>query len=134
MRRKAIQKIKAELKDKKVEMLNRLMKGRSDYLENLKNEGGDLADEATETIERELIYDLSVTEKKEVEEIDTALNKIEEGTYGICESCNQEIPLGRLKVKPYAKFCMKCQEVHERNERHHPMGQIKNEMTQEENE
>ena len=67
MRKKKIKEIEKELRDKKVEILNRLMKGRSDYLDNLKNEGGDLADEASEVIERELIYDLSVNEKKEVD-------------------------------------------------------------------
>ncbi len=118
MRKREIVKIHEELKDKKTEMLNRLMRDREQYYENLKNEGGDLADEASESIEREIIYDLSIAEKNEVEEIDTAIQKIEDGTYGVCETCKEHIPIGRLKVKPYAKFCTKCRELQERSDKH----------------
>ncbi len=134
MRKKAIKKIYEELKDKKVEILNRLLKGQTDYYDNLKNEGGDLADEASESIERELIYDLSITEKNEVDEIDTALKKIEDKSYGVCESCEKEIPIERMKVKPYAKNCTKCQELHERDQKHHSFEQDENELAQEGNE
>jgi len=122
MRKKEFRRIYNELKDKKVEILNRLMKERTDYYENLRNEGGDLADEASESIERELIYDLSGAEKREGEEIDTALGKMDEGTYGNCETCGQEISLERIKIKPYAKYCTKCKEAQERNRvRHVPL-------------
>ena len=45
-----------------------------------------------------------------LDEIDEALNKLEEGTYGICEECSTEIPLGRLKAVPSATLCVHCQE------------------------
>lgn len=134
MRKKTIKNIYEELKDKKVEILNRLMKGQTDYYDNLKNEGGDLADEASDAIERELIYDLSITEKNEVDGIDTALKKIEDKTYGVCESCEQEIPIGRMEAKPYAKYCTKCQELYERNQKHHSFEQDENGLVQEGNE
>jgi DnaK suppressor protein len=118
MRKKEINRIHKELREKKVEILNRLMKDRENYRENLTNEVGDLADVATDSIERELIYDLSVTEKQELEEIDNALQKIEDKNYGKCESCGEDIAMGRLKVKPYAKYCTKCKEDHERHKNH----------------
>ena len=43
-----------------------------------------------------------------VEEIIDALDKIDAGTYGICESCQSEIPRIRLRALPYAKLCVKC--------------------------
>lgn len=119
MRKKEFEKIYKELQEEKVEILNRLMKDRSNYYENLKNEGGDLADEAMESIEREIIYDLSIAEKKELEEINNAIKKLDKGTYGKCEACGFEIPLDRLKVKPYAKFCTKCREADERKKKNH---------------
>ncbi|MBU1076937.1 MAG: TraR/DksA C4-type zinc finger protein [Spirochaetes bacterium] len=123
MRKKEFEKIHRELQEEKVEILNRLMKDRANYYENLKNEGGDLADEAMESIEREIIYDLSIAEKKELEEINTAIKKLEEGTYGVCEMCDKDIPIERLKVKPYAKFCTHCREIDERKKKNHVMSE-----------
>ena len=42
-------------------------------------------------------------------EIEEALNKIERGEYGICERCGKPIEIERLKIIPYAKYCLKCQ-------------------------
>ena len=121
MRKRAIEKIHKELKEKKTEILNRLMKDREQYYENLKGDGGDLADEASESIEREIIYDLSIAEKNEVEEIDEAIKRIEDGTYGTCDTCGGKIPLGRLEAKPYARLCMECREEEERKKKHPPV-------------
>lgn len=46
-------------------------------------------------------------------DIDDALNRLEEGTYGICIDCGEEISEGRLKVVPFAIHCVKCQERNE---------------------
>jgi DnaK suppressor protein len=51
-----------------------------------------------------------------LKEIDLALEKIEERTYGICESCDEHIPIERLKVKPFARYCIVCREEIERQE------------------
>lgn len=49
----------------------------------------------------------------QLKDIDEALRKIEEGTYGICDECEGEIPLGRLNAMPFALRCVDCQEKHE---------------------
>ncbi|MEA2050505.1 MAG: RNA polymerase-binding protein DksA [Campylobacterota bacterium] len=54
-------------------------------------------------------------QKQELKEIDEALESISNGTYGICEMCDDPIALGRLKAKPFAKFCTDCREIHEHN-------------------
>jgi DnaK suppressor protein len=41
-------------------------------------------------------------------EIADAFRRLESGTYGTCESCGEEIPLNRLKVKPFARYCVPC--------------------------
>jgi len=43
-----------------------------------------------------------------VRSIEEALLRIDEGEYGVCEECEEEIPLGRLKVLPFARLCVKC--------------------------
>lgn len=59
-------------------------------------------------VERERDLALSAQALASVEEIDRALEKIELGTYGVCEKCNETIPKERLKVLPYAALCVKC--------------------------
>lgn len=54
-------------------------------------------------------------QKQELKEINEALKSIEAGTYGICEMCDEQISIGRLKAKPFAKFCTDCREIHEHN-------------------
>ncbi|MCP4716969.1 MAG: hypothetical protein GY868_17730 [Deltaproteobacteria bacterium] len=46
---------------------------------------------------------------EEIDHIDAALHKLEDGTYGTCDECGEEIPLGRLKVVPFAVHCVNCQ-------------------------
>jgi DnaK suppressor protein len=50
---------------------------------------------------------------KEFKEIVSALKAIDEGSYGICEMCDELIAIGRLKAKPFAKYCTVCREIHE---------------------
>ena len=47
-------------------------------------------------------------------EIDEALEKIANKTYGICDMCEEEIGIPRLKVKPHAKYCIACREIIEK--------------------
>ncbi len=54
--------------------------------------------------------------KKNLEKIDEALRKLEEGTYGICEDCGAEISEERLKIIPFAIYCVECMESRERIE------------------
>jgi len=51
---------------------------------------------------------------EKLKEIDEALDKISNGNYGICEMCEEAISLERLKVKPYAKYCISCREINEK--------------------
>jgi len=57
---------------------------------------------------------LIVKQIQELKEIEEALDKISEGTYGICEMCEEPIDIDRLKVKPFAKFCISCREIREK--------------------
>ena len=50
----------------------------------------------------------------EVKEIDIAIEKINRGVYGVCEMCEEPIGIDRLRVKPFAKFCISCREINEK--------------------
>lgn len=51
----------------------------------------------------------------ELEYINSALEKIENGSYGICEMCDESIGIQRLKAKPHAKYCIVCREIIEKD-------------------
>jgi RNA polymerase-binding protein DksA len=72
-----------------------------------------LADTATETYDRELDYTLEENSEHVRADIEAALKRIEEGTYGICTNCRTQIPPERLEALPWATLCIGCQRVRE---------------------
>jgi RNA polymerase-binding transcription factor DksA len=62
----------------------------------------------TLAVERERDLALSASASAAVEEIDIALDKIKDGTYGVCEQCHNTIPKERLRALPYAALCVQC--------------------------
>ena len=73
-----------------------------------------LGDTATETYDRELDYTLEENSEHLLAEIDAALKRIDEGTYGICTNCGEQIPAERLEARPWATLCIDCQRDRER--------------------
>ncbi len=67
-----------------------------------------LADTATETYDRELDYTLEENSEHVLAEIDAALKRIEESTYGICTNCSTQIAEERLEALPWATLCIDC--------------------------
>lgn len=72
-------------------------------------EVGDEADAATQSSERELLFELSDTERQTLDSIEAALRKIDQGRYGLCESCHKKIARLRLRAMPQARYCIHCQ-------------------------
>ena len=95
--------------------LMREMQGRvKGETEGVKDEGRDTYDLASDERDREINFILNDREREKLVAIDEALLRIKEKTYGICESCEGEIQLGRLKVLPFTRLCVKCQEENEK--------------------
>jgi len=70
----------------------------------------DFAESSSDSFTSEII---AVQQTKELEEIESAIDAIKEKTYGICEMCDESIAIGRLKAKPFAKYCTTCREIYE---------------------
>ena len=70
---------------------------------------GDMVDQAGDERDREMSLLLTGRDKEKLHAINEALEKIREGSYGICEECGDKIGPGRLKVMPLAKYCVSCQ-------------------------
>ena len=79
---------------------------------------GDILDSVSEERTRELDLILTDREKRKLAQIDDALDRLEENTYGLCEECGIKIPKARLKVLPFARYCVECQEKNEREEKY----------------
>jgi DnaK suppressor protein len=73
----------------------------------------DEAEVASHDVDLSLSYQFQERDRSLLMRIDRALSKITEGTYGDCESCGAEISDRRLKARPFAEFCIDCQEEQE---------------------
>ena len=90
-----------------------LKRSRQDASGDLSNVPIHMADVGTDNYERELMIELIENGEESLRNIDTALEKIEEGTFGICESCEKKINKERLKALPYASLCIDCKREEE---------------------
>lgn len=75
--------------------------------------GGDVVDAALDAAQDEISSKLAEVESRELVQIESALERIREGSYGLCEICNNKIPLARLNALPYAMTCIDCQRAAE---------------------
>jgi DnaK suppressor protein len=77
----------------------------------------DEADLAASEIQQSLILKQRHQERMRIAKIDTALRKIDDGTFGLCETCDEPIHSGRLLANPASSHCVICQEQNERKKR-----------------
>ncbi len=102
--------LRAALEEKRAELLSRIEQfGASDPAEtsNL-NFGKRIGDGTTYAVERMTGAYQARTLYETVKEIDQAVERIDGGSYGLCESCGQPIPAGRLQALPWAALCVPC--------------------------
>jgi len=87
------------------------------------NEGNlqqpDMADRASLETDHQLVLRTRDRERKLIAKIDSALNRIEDGSYGYCQETDEPISLKRLMARPIADLSLEAQERHERLERTH---------------
>ena len=76
-----------------------------------------MADVASDNYEREFSLSLADAEQKLLNRINSAVEKIDANTFGICELCEKKITKERLKIVPYAEMCVPCQEKSEKKKR-----------------
>jgi DnaK suppressor protein len=75
--------------------------------------GNHMADDATEAFEQSKGLSLQQTIRHRLEEVNDALGKFDDGTYGSCEQCGQTIDWARLEALPAARLCIRCQQHRE---------------------
>ncbi|MDO8446022.1 MAG: TraR/DksA family transcriptional regulator [Deltaproteobacteria bacterium] len=108
--------IRAVLLARRQNLLKEILENRARESDSLKREIGDIYDEASTERDRELSLLLGDRDRQKLKDIDEALQRIEGGEYGICESCGENIATGRLKAQPFTKLCINCKAEEERQE------------------
>jgi DnaK suppressor protein len=118
----------AKLTKKKLEFFKELLNERINELLNQANETvsgmtshkenlPDPSDRATLESDRNFTLRIRDRERKLIGKIKEALERIEQGTYGICEECGEEISTERLKARPVTTLCIDCKKTQETEER-----------------
>jgi len=113
VRKAFIKQAKETLLDMKAQVLRGIRDDLKQGREGQKDDGRDTYDVASEERDREISYLLTDRDRSKLQSVDQALERIEEGTYGICESCDGEITAERLKVMPFTRLCVQCQSERE---------------------
>ena len=119
--KKEIEMFKSLLLEKRNELLGNVSYMEKDALRedrsDLSNMPIHMADAGTDSYEQEFTLDLMDSERKLISEIDKALDRIEDGTYGICQVNGEPIPKPRLEAIPWARCCVGCANILEKKRR-----------------
>jgi DnaK suppressor protein len=82
-----------------------------------KDESSDFLDQALSEVDRSFNFRIRERESRLTQKIEEALKLIEEGTFGICEECGEEISEGRLRARPVTTLCIQCKRKMETQEK-----------------
>lgn len=104
-----LQDLRERLLQKRDELLGVVQRKKEQEIQVGETEIGDEADIATRSVEKELLFETTDTEKQTLDMVEAALRKMEKGVYGRCESCHKPIPRMRLEYTPWARYCIPCQ-------------------------
>jgi RNA polymerase-binding transcription factor len=100
--------IKKMLLQMREELIEEIARNRKMETEELITEIGDLYDSADNERDRQLSHILNDRDRRKLIEIDEALERIDDTTYGICRECGKRITANRLKILPFARLCVPC--------------------------
>lgn len=108
-RRDALLRLHKSLVGRRDELRKRLG-GELEDLRNFKSlDSGDAADLAFDSGSEEVSSQLAELESRELHQIERALVRLKQGTYGVCEGCGKKIPVARLNALPFSTTCISCQ-------------------------
>jgi len=113
-RKKFLVSVRESLLETKSKLLGEIDSELRAERESNKDEGMDTYDLASEERDREINFILSDRERVKLKQIDDALERLDEGNYGVCESCGLEIAEERLTAMPFSRLCRDCQQDQER--------------------
>lgn len=124
MKKKDLDRFKAILVEEKAKILKHLEDlSQTSEVDMETSMTGDSADIASVEMNQASNYKIGKRETTLLKKIDKALGKIEEKTYGQCESCGEDIAVARLEARPVAELCIDCKTEQESEERRYHSGE-----------
>ena len=108
-----LEKFKQRLVAKRKELVSEVRGSSVGSLETNTDGIQDIADQASSAYTKEFLLSIGDAERRMLRQVDEALDKIRQDTYGLCESCGEMINERRLEALPFARLCIKCQEKEE---------------------
>ena len=113
-----IAKMEKSLSDQKREIIANLIVSNDNFKEIVEAmDPKDLADVASDDMDRKMIEAIGSQDLKRLRMIDSALTRIKQGKYGLCIKCGKKIPRERLEAIPYALMCVECKTLEEKRNR-----------------
>jgi len=114
MRKAFLKKAREALDSMRAQLLRSVRQDISETREASKDEGMDTYDLASDARDREIDLILGDRDREKLAAIDEAIGRVNEGSYGICESCESDIAEARLLALPFTRLCVNCQAERER--------------------
>jgi DnaK suppressor protein len=117
MKKKDLDQLKGLLEEEKRRILRHLEDLSDTSVADIDTPSGDSVDLASLEINQNSLVKVGKRELNHLKKIDAALQKIEDGSYGECESCGEQIAVARLLARPVAQLCIDCKTAQENEER-----------------
>ena len=117
MKKKDLDALKKVLEEEKRRILRHLEEISETSVADLETPSGDSVDIAALEINQNSLAKIGKREQNHLKKIDAALEKMEDGTFGECESCGEQIAVARLMARPVAQLCIDCKTEQETEER-----------------
>ncbi|MGP0566099.1 MULTISPECIES: TraR/DksA family transcriptional regulator [unclassified Nitrospina] len=118
MDKKKVSELKSQLIQIRSEILGDLEKNiKSSQDEEFTKLVSDVSDDAARSSSRQMLLNLGEQERQKLKLVEEALEKITTGEYGVCSECEGKIPEARLQVVPFTRYCVKCLEKLEQEEK-----------------
>ena len=109
-----MEEIKKILNEMEKKIMDEMEADRSQSASAITDDIGDSIDHATEERSRELFQLMCERDRQKLDQIKQALGRIEDGSYGICEECEEKIGKARLMAMPFTQLCIECKNEEER--------------------
>jgi DnaK suppressor protein len=116
MEKKKFDTLKKQLEQRRDGLRAMMAKNAQDGREVNEESAQDIADRASSSYTKEFLFTQSANDRNLLQMVEGALVRINEGTYGECVSCGNEINAKRLEAVPWARHCIACQEKQEKGE------------------
>jgi len=113
--KKTLAYLRSILMDRRKRLARAVQTELSPALDERVKSASNLLDAAIDSSARDLAFQMAAVGASEVQNIDRALERIDEGSYGECNECGVPIAEARLRALPFAELCVKCQQAYERH-------------------